>query len=305
MAKKVRVGGVCPPRPAQDAPVTQIIKSLKEALQSAFYDRPDFLLLPECCDIPAGMHGKTLADFLAARGDAVLSALCDTARKNDCALGFATLLSDENDGLFNALLFIDRTGALCGQYRKIHPMIEENVLDGVKYGSGFVPVDAGFGTIGGLICFDLNFSDVADGWKKVQPDLLAFSSMFHGGPLQNQLARTVGRPMVSSVSGMNCSLLDALGNPAALSSNYTPFITAALNLDCGVYHLDGNAPKLRRLKADLGPAVRIDDPGCIGCVILSSETDEYTVNDLAAAYGLEPRDAYFARALRHREEHLS
>ena len=48
-----------------------------------------------------------------------------------------------------------------------------------------------------------------------------------------------------------------------------------MNLDCEVFHLDLNRPKMKAAKAKYGHKLRRHDPGFPGAVLLSSETDEF------------------------------
>lgn len=69
-------------------------------------------------------------------------------------------------------------------------------LDGVTIGehddlglthSDAAPVfDLDIGRVACVICFDLNFDQLRERYAKARPDLVQFSSMFHGSFLQTQ-----------------------------------------------------------------------------------------------------------------------
>jgi hypothetical protein len=94
--------------------------------------------------------------------------------------------------------------------------------------------------------------------------------------------------------------LNPLGETVAQSTNYYPYITATVNMDCAVLHIDENGRQFAAIKRKYGPKVKIHDPGLLGSVLISSEADDLSVQDIIAEYGLEPLDDYFNRSLAHR-----
>ena len=75
-----------------------------------------------------------------------------------------------------------------------------------------------------------------------------------------------------------------------------------MNLDCKVAHLDFNWEKLTSLKAGYGPGVSIYDPGYLGSVLISSETDDKTSDDLVREFEIELLDDYWVRSLAHHHD---
>ena len=58
MSKKIKISTIVPPliRPesrSAEAFVVQVSKHLRNELEKVLPDRPDFILLPEVCDVPA------------------------------------------------------------------------------------------------------------------------------------------------------------------------------------------------------------------------------------------------------------
>ena len=97
-------------------------------------------------------------------------------------------------------------------------------------------------------------------------------------------------------------ILAPTGEVIASTTNYFDFVTARINLDCRLAHLDGNWEKLDALKARYGPKVRVHDPGQMGSVLISSETNEVTVQKMVEEFKIELLDHYFQRCLAHRRE---
>ena len=77
-------------------------------------------------------------------------------------------------------------------------------------------------------------------------------------------------------------------------------MTATVNLDCCVVHLDENWPRIEAAKEKYGPGVKITDPGFLGAVLLASEAQDLSVRDIVAEFEIELLDHYFERSLAHR-----
>ena len=65
-------------------------------------------------------------------------------------------------------------------------------------------------------------------------------------------------------------------------------------------HLDYNRDKLEAARKKYGTAVKVFDPGNVGAVLLTSETDEFSALDVAKEFSITPLDDYFAGAMAHR-----
>ena len=72
-----------------------------------------------------------------------------------------------------------------------------------------------------------------------------------------------------------------------MSTNYYDFVTAEINLDCAVAHLDENWGRFDALREKYGPEVTVHDPGFLGAVMVSSNAPERTGGDLVAEFGIE------------------
>jgi hypothetical protein len=81
----------------------------------------------------------------------------------------------------------------------------------------------------------------------------------------------------------------------AKTTNYRDFVTADINLDCCPFFLGLNHGKLNEAKKKYGDKTKISDPGYLGAVLLSCETDEFTVWDIVKEYEMEPLRGYFGR----------
>ena len=125
--------------------------------------------------------------------------------------------------------------------------------------------------------------------------------MFHGGLAQAIWAYTCRSHFVSAVGIPE--LLSQIRNPhgtiIASSTNYLDCVTATVNLDCCLVHLDGNYEKLTALKAKYGTEVDISDPGEIGSVLVTSNLDDIKAEEMLSEFEIEPLDDYLQRSLEH------
>lgn len=287
--------GEIPVRPYQAA-VEQQIQSWAERFASVWPDRPDLLVVPEACDRYPSLPAAELLAYYRERGKQVLQAFAALAREHHCYIVYSARLEDSAGTPRNASVLLDRQGAIAGVYCKNHLMPDE-ALSGLRCGDRAEVFKTDFGSVGMCICFDLNFRDLLERYAVQEPDLMLFSSMYHGGLMQNYWAYHCASYFVGAVAGVEASAVNPLGSTVAVSTNYFAHMTASINLDYQVVHLDYNWQKLAALKRAYGPQVRIEDPGRLGAVLISSESDEVSSAEMVAEFGIERWRDYYARAL--------
>ena len=211
----------------------------------------------------------------------------------------------KSGAVFNVLGLLDRQGELAGVYRKYIPVYPE-FDHGTRPGPGAALIQTDFGPVGGVICFDLNFGELRDQYKKLKPKLLLFSSMYHGGLVQNFWALDVQAFFVGSVyKGTPCTIIDPQGTTLAQSNNYQSWATARINLDYEVVHLDKNQARFDDIHRQYGEAVRIVTTGQVGTSVIYSETAERTAANIVDEFELVRLDEYFDWSRQLRTEHLA
>ena len=67
-------------------------------------------------------------------------------------------------------------------------------------------------------------------------------------------------------------------------------------------HLDFNWEKIQAAKDKYGSAIEVRDPGFVGAVMLTSESEEFSAEDVVREFGMERLDEYFARSRQCRLE---
>ncbi|MCK4284307.1 MAG: carbon-nitrogen hydrolase family protein [Candidatus Brocadiae bacterium] len=281
--------------------VDAMIKHWQGRLDQVLPDRPDLIVVPEACDRPANYPVDKLADYYRTRKDQVLDFFARVAREHRCNIAYCASREIEEDGSWrNSIRIIDRSGEVIGTYNKNHLVIGECEDGGRLYGREAPIVECDFGRVACAICFDLNFDELRLKYVKASPDLIVFCSMYHGALMQAYWAYSCRCHFVGAIAGPPSAIISPVGQVIASSTNYFDFVTAAVNLDCRVVHLDENGARLRGAKDKYGPKVRITDPGFLGAVLISSETEEVSVRDMVAQFEIELLDHYFERSLAHR-----
>lgn len=301
MTRSVRVSVIGTERftqgdvPAGD-PIDAVIGYLDRRLAEVLPDEPDLIVLGELCDMPADIADDWDAAIAHTRdrGDRVRDHVARLAKKHSVNIVYPSLLALE-DGVVNAASVFDREGALAGRYVKNY-LLEVERDAGLVYGRSEEIIRLDVGTIAPVICFDLNFAELRARYAAARPDIIVFSSAFHGSFLQQLWAYECGAFLVSAIKVPSPSrVLNPLGEVVASSTNYTRSVTATINLDRVAVHFDHNVETLRTIKAERGSEVTIADPGYLGSVLLTSN-GESTAREIADAYGLETLTDYWRRS---------
>ncbi|MBK8881819.1 MAG: carbon-nitrogen hydrolase family protein [Bacteroidales bacterium] len=281
--------------------VNHVITFWEKELKQVYPDKPDLIVLPEFCDFSG--EGE---EYLKVRKNQVLDYLSSAAKANHCYIAFGTKREDK-DGLWrNSCVIIDRNGEIAGIYNKNFPTIGE-MESGIKACNDAPVIQCDFGRVAVVICYDLNFDELRLRYAREKPDLIIFSSMYHGGIAQNMWAYTCRAHFVGSVYRQTPSQIrNPMGEVVASSTNYFDFAVARINLDCALVHLDYNWEKLTALKEKYGTSVSISDPGELASVLVTSNDSKTTVDQMLRESGIERLDDYLNRArhFRQSKDHL-
>jgi predicted amidohydrolase len=283
--------------------VDQMRDHWRSRIERVLPDKPDIIVLPENCDRPQGaaFRDDWYQEYLEARGDGILEMLSEIARSHRTAVAYPAHRRDESGRWFNSTRVIDSRGEVAGTYDKVFLTIGEHEEDGLTYGEEPVAIELEFGRVAPVICFDLNFEELRVKMGALAPDMLLFSSAFHGGYLQQHWAYSLRVPFVASVYPPAPSgILSATGEPIAQTTNYNEEVTVRVNLDADLIHLAYNEERFAEIKLRYGPRVRIHDPGRIGVVLISSEDENLDIDDVMDEFNLERVGDYFDRVRSHR-----
>jgi Carbon-nitrogen hydrolase len=271
--------------------IEQVIKFWEKELKQVLPDKPDLIVLPEYCDLSGA--GK---DYLSVRKNQVLDYFASVAKNNQCYIAYGTKRIDSEGHWRNSLIILDREGIIAGIYNKNFPTIGE-MEEGTKAGSEAPIIQCDFGTVAGAICFDLNFDELRKEYETKKPDIILFSSMYHGGLVQSNWAYTCRSHFIGALhKGTPSEIRNPLGEIIATNTNYFDFVVTRINLDCKLVHLDFNWEKLTKLKEKYGKKVTINDPGKLGAVLISSEDKNTSIDQMIKEFDIEILDDYLKRA---------
>lgn len=306
MAQRVKISTLAAAAPPAPPGLTmqELSKGIIEtfwrpSLERVWPDEPDLIVLPEMCGRYAGWSEDQLAEYSDINEQPVLEFFQHMARVHRCYIACPLMRRLPDGSRRNSVVLLDRQGEVAGTYDKNHVVIEETTKMGVLCGSEAPIIECDFGRVACVICFDLNFDELRQNYARARPDLILFSSMYHGGLMQSYWAYSCRAHFVAAVAGLPSSVIAPTGEILATTTNYFDFVTKTINLDCRLVHLDYNGEKLIALKKKYGPIVTITDPGYLGSVLITSETEDCSVSEMISEFEIELLDDYLLRARAH------
>ena len=220
--------------------VDRMIAHWRGRLGQVLPDKPDLIVVPEACDRYPDHSLEERLEYYQIRKDQVRDYFARVARENKCYVAYSAARETADGSWRNSTQIIDRAGNVAGIYNKNHLVIAERTQGGILYGKEASIIECDFGRVACAICFDLNFDEMRLKYVAAKPDLILFSSMYHGGLMQAYWAYSCRAHFVAAVAGQESAIISPIGETLASTTNYFDYITAAVNLDCKVAHLDEN-----------------------------------------------------------------
>ena len=296
---KVAAIGNIPPKVEsgnQQVIVDHVIKFWDVELKKVLRKNPDLIVLPEFCDL------STLGiEYLNVRKDQVLDFFISVAKRNNCYIAFGMCRLDSAGIWRNSCMLIGRKGEIAGIYDKNYLTLGEMQI-GIKACDKAIVIETDFGRIAVAICLDLNFNELMLKYASQKPDLIIFSSTYHGGVAQSLWAYTCQSYFVGAVyRGHPSQIRNPLGEVIASSTMNNDYAVADINLDFKRVHLAYNIVNLAALKNKYGSTVKITDPGEYASVIVSSENENVTVEQMIKEFEIIEFNEYLdqLREIRH------
>jgi hypothetical protein len=291
-----------------EAKVQEMMAYLQKNLEQVLPDQPDLIVVPEACDRFPSFTMEQRKRYYQHRGDRIRDFYRQVARKNHCYIAYSACrwLPEETTLPYrNSTQIIGRDGEIVGIYDKNHLVPAELDNGEIAYGTEAPVFQLDFGRVGCAICFDLNFDELMRRYAEQKPDLLIFSSMYHGGLSQEYWAYSCRSYFAGAICNDQSRILNPFGETVASTTNYYNFITGKVNLDYALVHIDRNGPKYRAAKEKYGDRLIIHDPGHIGAVMLTYEGTDRTVKDIIREFDIMLLDDYFNNCRAHRVEHTA
>lgn len=212
------------------------------------------------------------------------------ALRNRCTVAGSIKLADQGK-VYNAIVFIGPDGNCLGDYRKAYPTPCEE-KGGITRGPGARVVDTPAGRLGGVICFDLNFDALRDQYRDLRPDILVFSSMFHGDHLQPNWAYQCRSFLLTACKDNSSDILDPMGRNLASVNYHGRIVRSRVNLDRFLMHQDHNMEHFADIRRKYQSEVTIEINPKLGCALLYSESPDRTASQIAAEFNLVSLDSY-------------
>lgn len=283
--------------------VNRVIRYWEREFSKVMIHQPDLIVLTEACDRPGGLSVKEQFDYYKIRKNQVWDYFASVAKENECYIAFG--MKHEKEGKWwNSCIVLDRRGNTAGIHDKNFPTIQE--MNEIEPSDKISLIECDFGKVACAVCFDLNFDELRDQYAALQPDIILFPSMYHGGLEQSKWAYSCRAYFVCSYGFITTpsEIRNPLGEIIASSTNYYNYAVASINLDYKLVHLDNNWQKLTDLKKKYGEKVSIIDPGQIGAVLITSEHDKISSDDMVKEFDMLLLDEYFNHSRNYRQEKL-
>lgn len=246
-------------------------------------------------------HGRgSVDDYVEPADGGSLLFACDLARKHGVDLVWPRF-EEGPDGRYNVSIYIDRHGEVLGRYRKMFPTLGE-FDSGILPGREPVVVETDFGRVGFAICFDLNYSEVREGYAALEPDVIVFSSMYRGGLKCEYWALETGAYLVSSY-GCDLGKIVDRGGRVVAQPGYECLAAARVNLNSVQLHIDYNAEKLDAMLARYPGELSFAFSTPEGRYVIGS--DRVPIAELVREFDLLTLNGYWAQVRARRDSLLA
>jgi predicted amidohydrolase len=196
-------------------------------IEIAAENRADIVCLPEAITLVG--TGKTYIEVSEPIPGPSTEFLGNIARQHRMYI-VAGLLEKAGPVVYNTAVLIDREGKLAGRYRKV-ALPREEIEGGVTPGNSYPVFDTDFGRIGMMICWDLEFPEVARQLSMQGAEVILMP--IWGGNLTLASARSIENQvwLVSSSYNMQTGVFDLEGKLMAEASEQDPVAVVQVDLN--------------------------------------------------------------------------
>jgi beta-ureidopropionase len=298
MARKVSVATVDLKGLWPDTTRESRIKRMLERMEDVKGLHPDIVCLPELFDtswVDESYVISEIAEDEKVPGP-VASRLAEFAKNNNTYVT-CPIYTRKGDNFYNSVLVIDRKGNIAGAYNKMHPVKDEIITEkdgkeaiGILPGAKDQPViQTDFGKVGIQICYDANWQDGWENFKKQGAEIMLFSSQFPGGRMLNFLAWRYGCYVISS-TGSDGRIVDMSGNDIHSSSTFVRYAWADINLEKSNTDTWPTNERLPELFAKYGSSLGIKVWDNTGVITIESFDPHLKVSDVLKEFKIQTID---------------
>lgn len=268
-----------------------VVKQIIERMEITATYKPDIICLPEGFATPFDRAAE-LAEPVPGPLTNVFSAY---AKKHNCYV-ICPLYTRRSGKLYNTAVLIGRQGEIVGMYDKIHPT-EQECDAGIIPGREAPVFKTDFGTIGMMICFDVNWMEE---WRKLKEqgaEIVFWASAYPGGRLLSMHARVFKYYVVgSSLTRDPAPIFDMTGDLVTESGTYEHWAMAYLNLEKIHCEIDFHVKKVKQMQKKYGRKVKAVYYHDEDWVTIESRSPDLTIRQLIDEYGLVSNVDYIKRA---------
>ena len=278
--------------------MTQRMRRISNFIARAALDKPDLVLLPEAC--LSGLGKLRDPESFIKRDDQYFNAFKKLAKKYRCHIAAAILFEMEGKKR-NSVLVFDPAGKHIYTYHK-------SFLTPSELNAGLIPGavtqkcwNAPWGKTAFAICFDLNFPELFENYKKQHAQLLLFPSYFPGGMVLKQRAFSLRAYAISSHGqGFESVFIDRVGREFARTNMLEPVITRKIELNSAVIRFD--PAKFKKVKSDYGRNVLVESCRPEGFSVIAVPELKIDVRNLMNKYGLVDIDDWYLACKKANEQ---
>ena len=294
--------------PPKNFSTDKMIAYLKSKMDVVVADKPDIIVTPEHADNYAWLPLDQKLQWMNQRGETIYNFMRDYAKKHRCYIVFATYRYRGDVGKnswSNCAILIDRDGDCIGVYDKNYLTIGE-MENGVIPGKEAVVVDTDFGRVGMVICFDLNFWDLMKRYADLKPDILTFSSFYHGAYMQNTWAHRCESYLLGATIGntIDKNVVGPAGEVLAREHSGLNWISIDINTNFKVLHWDNNREKIMEAKKKYGRVLDVHTPNECGLLPVFSNDPNIPIEKILKEFEIESWSDYYQRSVKMRSDIL-
>jgi predicted amidohydrolase len=272
----------------------QITTEMIARMESVFgAHQPDIICLPELFLFPG--KRPPLSEIAEAPAGELAAPFVQFAKDHGCYVAYSGY-TVEAGRYYNAVLLIDRTGRVCGEYRKTRLTTGEmrrGLTPGPLQPQGF---QTDFGRVGAQVCFDIEWHD---GWRQLRDsgvEIVLFPSAFAAGRAVNMRACQNQLIVVSSTRKDTSKIVDITGETIAATSRWHRWACAPVNLERAFLHTWPFNQRFEKIQAKYGRDLVITTFGEEEWSILESRSPELRIADVLREFELETYAEHIARA---------
>ena len=214
-------------RPRNTGSSMENLELFAQHIDKAAENQADIVCLPEAITLVG--TGNTYVDVSEPVPGPTTEFLGSIASRNSLYI-VAGLLERDGPVVYNTAVLIDREGKLAGRYRKV-ALPREEIEGGVMPGNSFPVFDTDFGRIGMMICWDLQFPEVAK-QLAINGAEVIFMPIW-GGNLTLASARAIENQvwLVSSSYNMKTGVFDLEGGLVVEADEQDPVAMVQVDLN--------------------------------------------------------------------------